>query len=50
VPVVLITAEEVDGASLMDTASGCLSRLTKPFTAEQMQASLTPLLHAAIHG
>jgi CheY-like chemotaxis protein len=50
VPVVLITAEDADSASLMNTAGEELSRLTKPFTVEQMQERLTPLLQAASHG
>ena len=51
VPVVLITAEEADGAAcLSKAAEGPVSRLMKPFTVEQMQARLTPLLHAASHG
>lgn len=44
VPVVLITAEEVDIACLGDRAAGRLTRLIKPFTIEQMRARLTPLL------
>jgi two-component system chemotaxis response regulator CheY len=47
VPVVMITAEDAGDAGW---ELPCVGRLTKPFTMEQMQASLGPLLQVAAHG
>lgn len=48
VPVVLVTAEDAAGAPEMRLDG--VGRLTKPFTLEQMQASLGPLLQVSAHG
>ena len=51
VPVLMITADEADlrQTSTTRASSGRLRRLVKPFTMEQMQACIAPLLHSAAH-
>ena len=48
VPLVLITAE--DASAVPEMVIPGVGRLKKPFTMEQMQASLRPLLGVAAHG
>jgi CheY-like chemotaxis protein len=48
VPVVMITAEESTAAHPWGLP--CVGHLTKPFTIEQMEATLGPLLQVAAHG
>ena len=50
VPVVVITADDAGSASMEGYCGAEFSRLTKPFTMEEMQATLTPLLHEVAHG
>ena len=50
VPVVVITADEVGADGVERFGDVELSRLTKPFTMEEMQAALMPLLHEVAHG
>jgi CheY-like chemotaxis protein len=50
VPVVLITADDAVAGRVPGLHGRELSRLTKPFTMEQMQASLRPLLCEVAHG
>ena len=52
VPVVLVTADDGNGAPREDSRvkGEGFSRLTKPFTLEQMQASIGSVLAHAAHG
>jgi CheY-like chemotaxis protein len=50
VRVVLITADDAQAGSMEGFCDVEPSRLTKPFTVEEMQATLVPLLHEAAHG
>lgn len=50
VPVVVITADETGGGDIEGFCDAEFSRLTKPFTMEEMQATLSPLLHEVAHG
>ena len=50
VPVVVITADDAGSSSMEGYCSSDFSRLTKPFTMDEMQATLVPLLHEVAHG
>jgi two-component system chemotaxis response regulator CheY len=45
VPVVMITADGTDPHLLRAIAAGAQGYISKPFTLEQMQTSIAPLLH-----
>lgn len=50
VPLVIITADDAAAADVATLQEHGLGRLTKPFTMEQMQTRLAPLLNEVGHG
>jgi two-component system, chemotaxis family, chemotaxis protein CheY len=48
VPVIMITADESDPYLILAIAAGAQCHISKPFTLEQIQTSIVPLLRHAI--